>query len=320
MELRQVEYFVAVARELHFGRAAEKLHVAQPSISQQIKALEAELGVRLFERTSKAVRLTGAGEELLPQAVQLLDDAAGIKRTAAVSARRVVGGVRIGFLADEYTHPASQRVLTAIRRQHPRLTLEFQQLDFAEHHRALERGEVDLAFMVGPVGEAETHVPLFDWPRLVAVSSDLAVPDGPSGDAVLAQQPIALPTPMTAQAWRISWLPWAGGRGQTFVVGEDSMEAMLALVGAGRAVCVVPTYVERFYPQPGVRFISRPEIGPCQVSLAASRAREHEPHIAAILRTASVTVARRGRGTRNAGRPKDVRRAGGGATGTGPAG
>lgn len=312
MELRQVKYFAAVARELHFGRAAEQLHVAQPSISQQIKALELELGVRLFERTSKAVRLTAAGSELLPLAVALLDHADGLRRTAAQSARRIEGGVRIGFLADEYTHPKSQRVLTAIRRQHPRLTVEFTQLDFAEHHQALERGTVDLAFVVGPFAETDVHVPLFEWPRLIAVKADLALPDGPEGDAVLEKMPIAVPNQMTSQAWRMAWLPWTGGSGQTFVVGEDSMEAMLALAGAGRAAVVVPPYVERYYPQPGVRFVSRPGLGPCQVSLAATRAREHEPHIAAILNVAARTS--------RAGRPSGARLAGGGgARGTRPA-
>jgi len=292
VELRQIEYFVAVARELHFGRAAEKLHVAQPSISQQIKALETELGVQLFERTSKAVTLTAAGVELLPLGIQLLDGAENVRRAAELTARRVMGGVRIGFLADEYSHPATDRFLAAIRRQHPRLTLEFQQLDFAEHHRALERGEVDLAFVLEPAPDTQTRVALFDWPRLVAVSTALDVPDRDAVAAVLAQQPIALPNQMASQAWRMAWLPHVSP-GQTFVVGEDSMEAMLALVGASRAVCVVPEYVARYYPQPGVRFLSVPWLGPCTVALGALRTREHEPQIAAILKVAAAAATRR---------------------------
>ena len=223
MELRQLEYFVAVARELHFGRAAEKLHVAQPSVSQQIKALEGELGVPLFERTSKAVFLTGPGTELLPLAAKLLDDAAHIRRLAQIAARRVSGEIRIGFLADEYSQEVSERFLTAIRREHPRLVLEFQQMDFAEHHWALERGDVYMAFVVDPAPDSVVSVPLFQWPRLVAVSSALAERHPDDLEAVLAQQPVALPNPMASQAWRMSWLPSRPNPDGTFVVGEDSM-------------------------------------------------------------------------------------------------
>ena len=294
MELRQLEYFVAVAGELHFGRAAEKIHVAQPSVSQQIKALEAELGVHLFERTSKAVALTGPGTELLPLAKKLLDDAAHLRRVAQVSARRITGAIRIGFLADEYAHEAGERFVTAIRREHPRLVLEFQQLDFAEHHFALERGDVDLAFVLSPPPDNVVSVPLFQWPRLVAVSSTLADRSPDDLEAILSQQPVALPNAMASQEWRLSWLPSLPNPGATFVIGEDSMEAMLAVVGAGRAIAVVPEYVERFYPQPGVQFVRTAAVGPCTVGIGALRSRQAELQIGTLLKLAA-SVAPRGR-------------------------
>lgn len=294
MELRQLEYFVAVAGELHFGRAAEKLHVAQPSVSQQIKALEAELGVHLFERTSKAVALTGPGAELLPMAERLLDDAGHLRRVAQISARRITGAIRIGFLSDEYAHEVGERFLATIRREHPRLVLEFQQLDFAEHHFALERGDVDLAFVLSPPPDNVVSVPLFEWPRLVAVSSALAEQNPDDLEALLGQQPIALPNAMASQEWRMSWLPSLPNPGATFVIGVDSMEAMLAVVGAGRAIAVVPEYVERFYPQPGVRFVTTAAVGPCVVGIGASRSRQAELQIGTLLKLAA-SVAPRGR-------------------------
>lgn len=293
VELRQLEYFVAVARELHFARAAASLHVAQPSISQQIKTLEGELGVQLFDRTNKTVTLTSAGAELLPLASELLADAQHLQRVAQTSARRVGGEIRIGFLADEYAQPRSDRLLASVRRQHPRLVLEFKQVDFAEHHRVLETGDVDVAFVVGPAPSSITWVPLFEWPRLVAVNKALADRHPDDIDARLRDEPIALPVQMSSQAWRLGWSPAPQAAGPMFVVAEESMEALLAVVGAGRAYSVVPEYVARFYPQPGVTFRAVESVGPCMVGIGALRSRAMEPQIAAVLKLAE-SIARRG--------------------------
>jgi len=296
MELRQLEYFVAVAKELHFGRAATDLHVAQPSISQQIKALETELGVHLFERSSKAVALTSAGAELLPLATELLADAKHLQRVAQTSARRVGGQIRIGFLGDEYALPRAERVFASIRRHHPRLVIEFSQVDFAEHHRALETGEVDVAFVFGPAPESIASVLLFELPRFVAVSKAFAERHPDDIGARLREEPVALPVQMSSHAWRVGWTPATQGSGPTYVVGEESMEALLAVVGAGRAYCVVPEYVPRFYPQPGVTFLTVADVGPCPVSIGALRSRLGEPHIEAVLKIAeSVTRGRKAR-------------------------
>ncbi len=291
MELRQLQYFVTVARELHFARAAANLHVAQPSISQQIKALELELGVQLFERTSKAVALTSAGSELLPLAVEILDDVTHFQRVAQTTARRVSGQIRIGFLGDEYAHPRAERLLASIRRHHPRLVIEFSQVDFAEHHQALENGQVDVSFVFGPTPDPISSVPLFEWPRFVAVSNAFAERHRADVAEHLRDEPIALPIQMASQAWRVAWTPADQPAGPTFVVGEESMERMLAVVGAGRAYCVVPEYVTRFYPQPGVTFVKVPGVEPGVVGIGAMRSRLGEPHIEAMMRTAE-SIAR----------------------------
>src|SRR5882672_10006694 len=97
VELRHLRYFVAVAEELHFGRAAERLHISQPPLSQQIQALEAELGVQLFERSRHKVALTEAGKQFLARAYIVLDEVQQAITVAQRADRGEVGILRIGF-------------------------------------------------------------------------------------------------------------------------------------------------------------------------------------------------------------------------------
>src|SRR4030095_14286771 len=98
MELRHLRYFVAVAEELHFGRAAARLHIAQPPLSRQIRALEREVATPLFERVARRVELTAGGRAFLPEARLTLAQAARAQRTAERAARGEIGRVRVGFV------------------------------------------------------------------------------------------------------------------------------------------------------------------------------------------------------------------------------
>src|SRR5919201_4780440 len=124
LDLRLVEYFIAVAEELHFGRAAERLHIAQPSLSQQIRRLEAQLGVRLLERDSRNVELTPAGEVLLREGRKLLRDAERTLRAARSASTREL---RVGFYgtAGSELLPETLREFAAL---HPSVTVSIHEL------------------------------------------------------------------------------------------------------------------------------------------------------------------------------------------------
>jgi DNA-binding transcriptional LysR family regulator len=185
--------------------------------------------------------------------------------------------------------PMGQELMASVRRAHPRLDIEFLQVDFADHHRALEDGRVDVAFVMGPVPRPLVSVQLAWSERLLAVSraglesagSDATGEPAPDGD--VEGQAVVLPNQMSASAWRRDWIPPRWPSGHVFVVGESRMEAMLAAVGAQRGVAVVPEYVSRYYPQPGVVFQRVAGLGPCSVEIAGLRSRQAEPEVAAFL-------------------------------------
>ncbi|MEV0641295.1 LysR family transcriptional regulator [Streptomyces sp. NPDC050619] len=140
MELRQLTYFVTVAEELHFGRAAEHLHIVQSAVSQQIRRLERELGAELFDRSSRHVRLTAAGERLLPEARAVL--AAAERARAAVAPPP---GLRIGTSTGLGEH--LDRVLAAFARHAPDVPVELFSLPAAERLARIADGRLDAAFV-----------------------------------------------------------------------------------------------------------------------------------------------------------------------------
>ena len=189
MELRALRYFVAVADELHFGRAAERLHIAQPAVSQQIARLERELGVRLLDRSPRRVRLTAAGRRVLDAARTTLD-AAGQVRLAAQQAMTTV---RIGTAAGMTAR--LERGIDALRERAPEFDVVLVDLPVEARLTALRQGELDLALTRG-VRSVPGLTVLPTWTeRLFAVVSRHHPAAGRSavGLAELADDPLRVP-------------------------------------------------------------------------------------------------------------------------------
>ncbi|HEX5393863.1 MAG TPA: LysR substrate-binding domain-containing protein [Rhodocyclaceae bacterium] len=147
MELRHLRYFVAVAEELHFTRAAERLHIGQPPLSQQIQALEEELGVQLFARSKRRVALTEAGQRFLVSARQILADTEQAAEQARRAARGEVGELRIGFTSSLPLTPLLPGVLNDYRRRHPQVTLTLREMFTTDQFDALIAERLDVGFV-----------------------------------------------------------------------------------------------------------------------------------------------------------------------------
>jgi DNA-binding transcriptional LysR family regulator len=152
MELRHLRYFVAVAEELHFGRAAQKLHISQPPLSMQIRALENELGVTLFNRTQRHVSLTQAGNALLAEARHILARVEQAVLTTKQAGRGEIGELAIGFIsvADYNVLPV---VLREFRRRYPLVNLTLRESTTDAQMRDLLAGRIDVGFVLPPVND-----------------------------------------------------------------------------------------------------------------------------------------------------------------------
>src|ERR1700709_2817668 len=152
MEFRHLTYFVAVAKDLHFRRAAERLHIAQPALSQQIARLEAELGVELLARTRRSVELTDAGRTLLRDARTLLER----REQAIVAVRRAAQGqsgtLRVGFVGP-VTYSILRTVVRAYRAEFPDVDLTLHELTSVEQIEWLFAGKLDIGFTRLPVND-----------------------------------------------------------------------------------------------------------------------------------------------------------------------
>ncbi|RJF92433.1 LysR family transcriptional regulator [Noviherbaspirillum saxi] len=174
MELRHLRYFVVVAEEGHFTRAAQRLSMQQPPLSQQIRALEQELGFDLFRRHPKGAELTAGGVVFLQEAKAILD---GVEQGAARAARAAsgsAGNISVGFTSSAAAHPIIPQIMRSYRAAWPGVTLEFREGNAAELTDALSAATLDIAFLRLPVSQP----PGIHFKRLLEEEMLLVLPVG----------------------------------------------------------------------------------------------------------------------------------------------
>jgi DNA-binding transcriptional LysR family regulator len=147
MDLRHLRYFIRVAEEMHFGRAALRLGISQPPLSQQIRALEEELGVRLFDRTSRRVRLTEAGRLFEPEARRTLEQAERATQVARRSLRGEIGQLRLGFTTSGPFVPQVANALYHFRQRYPDVELTLRELARDEQIAGVHNQELDIGII-----------------------------------------------------------------------------------------------------------------------------------------------------------------------------
>lgn len=147
MDFRRLRYFVAVAETLSFSRAAEQLHISQPPLSQQIKLLEEDLGVQLFERTRRVVQLTQAGNLFYREAVDILQRYAEAREVCALSRDGRAGRLRLAFTASVPMFEAFPKLLHAFRQTFPRIDIDLRHMSTGEQLQALQANEIDIGFL-----------------------------------------------------------------------------------------------------------------------------------------------------------------------------
>jgi len=195
VDLRHLRYFVHVAEELHFGRAARRLGVSQPPLSQQIQALEQELGVRLFDRSNRRVALTEVGRLFLPEARATLAQAARAGDIARRAHRGEVGELSIGITASAPFAGTIPRAIFSYRQAHPHVRLTIVEMSSDRQISALLSGELDVGFIRSPERPAVpadiTATELFEDRLIVALRDDhpLATSNRPLRICDLAGQP-----------------------------------------------------------------------------------------------------------------------------------
>jgi DNA-binding transcriptional LysR family regulator len=303
LELRHLRYFVAVAEELHFGRAAARLRIAQPPLSQQIRRLETSLGVELLRRTRRRVELTEAGRLLLEGARPLIAQAEALERAMGRAARGDIGRLGVGFVGS-VTQDVLPTLLRGFRDRHPEVVVTLSELSTLEQIEALRERRIGAGLLRPPVGDpAVATMPLLEEP-LVAALPDfhrLARRRTVSISA-LADEPFVLIGREVNPAFHDDVVSAcrAAGFSPDVVQEAGEMQTIMSVVAAGIGVSLVPASVERLRREgDGVAY--RP-LRPSSVRLVVAlawRPADADPVVENLVGVARELWPRRGRGAQS---------------------
>lgn len=248
MEIRQLNYFIAVAEERHFGRAAKRLHMAQPPLSQQIRQLEDNLGVRLLDRTTRRVDLTAAGQVLLDRGRRIINEIEALKADVHQVGQGATGVLRVGF-SGSATYGVMPRVARRAKESMPGLSLALHgEMLTPAMEEGLRGHALDAALLRPPVAAPDVdHRVVAREPLVVALPSDSALAaDRPVAVHELQDQEfIVYPPDSVLYRTAADLCRQAGFQPRIAqVAGETS--TLLSFVAAGGGVAVVPAGVRAF--------------------------------------------------------------------------
>jgi LysR family transcriptional regulator, transcription activator of glutamate synthase operon len=246
MEMHQLAYFESVSRHLHFTRAAEELHVAQPSVSQQIRKLETELGAPLFHRMKRHVALTEAGKTFLPHARAVLQRLAEARVEVQELSGLHKGTLAVGAPPSVGTH-LLPRALATFSRRHPGITLTFREAGSRTLLKLLEEGELDFAVVIQPIRHpALDTLPLLEEELLLAVPREHPLASGQRRIRLeqLREEPFVMLREGTYDL-RDQTLAACRRAGFEPAVALDGgeMDSMLRFVAAGIGLAILPAMV-----------------------------------------------------------------------------
>ena len=288
-ELRLLRYFVTVAEERHFGRAAERLHIAQPPLSQQIQKLERQLGVDLIDRSRRPIELTDAGNALLAEARLALIHGERAFAAARRAATGRLGHLHIGALQAAVDGVLSY-VMRAHRRDYPDVTIELSELGTSEQIKQLVDHRLDVGVLRGPVDEPSLTVQtLVDDPLVAVVCDDNPLAQQPRiNPSALADHPVILWTRSAAattyadviELFRLHHI-------EPPVVEEvPRVQTILALVASGAGISLLPTSFVNLNRN-GVRFVALDEPLPHRPLALAWRTSNRAPSVQCFLDVAT---------------------------------
>ncbi|USX15691.1 LysR family transcriptional regulator [Oxalobacteraceae bacterium OTU3CAMAD1] len=266
LELRQLRYFVTVAEELHFGKAALRLHMTQPPLSQTIQALEQLLGAALFERSRRGVALTPAGIALLPEARRLLAQAQELPQLVQRAAAGEVGRLTLAFVSSA-DYSVLPPFLRAYRAAYPQVQITLQeatsdlQLDDLLHNR------IDAGLLIPPLPDKAKleldYLPVLNEPLVLAVPAGLLAKKGKVALAAMPRLPLIVFPRAISPALYDAILSVFRDAGITPEIGQQAiqMQTIVSLVSAGMGMALVPQSVSNLM-RPGVEYRALADTGP----------------------------------------------------------
>jgi len=258
IETRQLRYFVTVAEELHFGRAAARLHMTQPPLSQAIAALEDGLGTALFLRNRRTVALTPAGSALLPEARRILLEAAVLPELARRAASGEAGRLALAFItsADYSVLPP---FLRRYSERYPGVQLSLQEATSDVQIDELLRGRIDAGLLIPPLPEraraALDYMKVLDEPLILCAPAGLLRKKGPVALRNLPPLPLIIFPREISPALHDAILSCFRAAGITPAIGQQAiqMQTIVSLVSAGMGLALVPQSVSNLM-RPGVEY------------------------------------------------------------------
>jgi DNA-binding transcriptional LysR family regulator len=288
VELRHLRYLAVLAEELHFSRAAERLGIAQPALTQQIQHLERELAVRLFHRTKRSVQLTVAGRLTLEQALRTLQQAERTELIARQAGRGEKGLIEIGYVGSAAFSGILSRTISAYRKTNPNVDLHLHELGIRRQLDDLESGHLDIGFLRLPVKQwpvGLTSLTLLSEPIIVAIPAEhslakrRAIPIAELADesfiAMRYMEGVGFHAQVEDICRKNQFVPRITQRAQQFT-------AIASLVGAGLGVAFVPKSLGKL-AIPHVAYRPLANIQEMSNLALAFRKLEHAPAVVSLV-------------------------------------